>query len=429
MFSLGQRIRELRMKKGLTQIELAEGLCTPSMISQIESDRARPSYKVLFALADRLDVALDKLLVDVNLNLEYVSTYKMARAMIRAQEYASAIPLLQELLETPRAQISETDIMYELGECYVQTDQLAAASKLFAEVQEQGTLRQDHGTIAQAMKQLGRIEFLSKRYQLAIYHWQRALEEADKMEERDVELEGTLHYHLGEVLTKTGQVFEALAHFEAATALFDRVRNLTEMAHVYKGMGSAYRMADHLDKATDFSEKAAALFETLDEVLLSLRQKVETAALYLAGGRLEEAERLLTEALTRFRERGDREEEGRALVVYAKWQWAREQVDAAEETCRLARNLLPELHVDQGWINRVLGDVALHRGQEEEALRRLQMAADCFKSLGEVGAWDETMYRIALLLRDAGEVERAYRVVEEIRRFSRETLEQRGIVL
>ena len=39
MFSLGQRIRELRMKRGIAQIDLANGICTPNTYSQVESDR------------------------------------------------------------------------------------------------------------------------------------------------------------------------------------------------------------------------------------------------------------------------------------------------------------------------------------------------------------------------------------------------------
>ena len=103
--SLGQKIRELRILKGLTQSDLGAGMVTPSMISQIEADKARPSYTMLFALSERLDVPLEKLLVDVDLNLEYVSTYKMARAMVAGKEYASAIPLLKEVYHTPRTHI------------------------------------------------------------------------------------------------------------------------------------------------------------------------------------------------------------------------------------------------------------------------------------------------------------------------------------
>jgi transcriptional regulator with XRE-family HTH domain len=82
MDSLGQRIRDFRLKKGMTHIELAKGLCTPSMISLIESGRARPSYKVLYAIADRLGVPLEYLLKDVDLDLEYTSKYNLAMGMV-----------------------------------------------------------------------------------------------------------------------------------------------------------------------------------------------------------------------------------------------------------------------------------------------------------------------------------------------------------
>jgi transcriptional regulator with XRE-family HTH domain len=117
--TIGEKIRAIRIKKGLTQIELAQGICTPSMVSQIESNKARPSYAILSAIANRLEVSLDTLLSDVELNLEYVSTYKMSRAMISAKEYSSAIPLLKELLETPRGQIATSDLLYDLGECVI----------------------------------------------------------------------------------------------------------------------------------------------------------------------------------------------------------------------------------------------------------------------------------------------------------------------
>jgi transcriptional regulator with XRE-family HTH domain len=68
---IGQRIRVFRMMKGITQIELAKGLCTPSMVSQIESDKVRPSYRILFAIAERLGVPLEHLLKDVDLALEH----------------------------------------------------------------------------------------------------------------------------------------------------------------------------------------------------------------------------------------------------------------------------------------------------------------------------------------------------------------------
>ena len=51
---LGSLVRRLRKEHGLTQEQLAEGICSPVSISRIESGRQRPSKALLDALMDRL---------------------------------------------------------------------------------------------------------------------------------------------------------------------------------------------------------------------------------------------------------------------------------------------------------------------------------------------------------------------------------------
>ncbi len=55
MTSIGQRIRELRLMRGMTQTQLAKDIVTPSMISQIEAGKAQPSSALLKKIAERLD--------------------------------------------------------------------------------------------------------------------------------------------------------------------------------------------------------------------------------------------------------------------------------------------------------------------------------------------------------------------------------------
>lgn len=55
-------VKEARIKKGLTQVELAEQIgISQSAISEIESGDLRPSTSVLVRLADVLDLDLDAL--------------------------------------------------------------------------------------------------------------------------------------------------------------------------------------------------------------------------------------------------------------------------------------------------------------------------------------------------------------------------------
>ena len=60
---IGDRLRAERSAKGLSLRELAERLnVSPSLISQIETGRARPSVSTLYAIATELGVSLDDLL-------------------------------------------------------------------------------------------------------------------------------------------------------------------------------------------------------------------------------------------------------------------------------------------------------------------------------------------------------------------------------
>ena len=52
---LGQRIRQLRLSKGMSQRQLCGDVITRNMLSQIENGSARPSMDTLSYLAARLE--------------------------------------------------------------------------------------------------------------------------------------------------------------------------------------------------------------------------------------------------------------------------------------------------------------------------------------------------------------------------------------
>jgi transcriptional regulator with XRE-family HTH domain len=59
---MGERLRSERQARGLSLRDLAERLdVSPSLISQIETGRARPSVNTLYAIAAELEVSLDDL--------------------------------------------------------------------------------------------------------------------------------------------------------------------------------------------------------------------------------------------------------------------------------------------------------------------------------------------------------------------------------
>ena len=59
----GAKFREIRRERGLSQIDLSEGICTQATISLIENSNRIPKLEILNQLVDRLDVPLSAILV------------------------------------------------------------------------------------------------------------------------------------------------------------------------------------------------------------------------------------------------------------------------------------------------------------------------------------------------------------------------------
>src|SRR5271166_4054767 len=56
--TLGQRLRALRLERGLSQADLAGHLVSPSYVSLIESGRRSPEREVLEGLASKLECSV-----------------------------------------------------------------------------------------------------------------------------------------------------------------------------------------------------------------------------------------------------------------------------------------------------------------------------------------------------------------------------------
>ena len=92
--SLGQRIRLMRKKKGLTQLHLSElvGL-SPTYISYIESGYKSMSLATFIDIANALNVTADELLVDSLENTVKVSNHELAALLSDCSEYEKRILL------------------------------------------------------------------------------------------------------------------------------------------------------------------------------------------------------------------------------------------------------------------------------------------------------------------------------------------------
>lgn len=59
----GAKFREVRRERGLSQIELSDGICTQATISLIENSNRIPKLEILNQLVDRLDIPVNDILI------------------------------------------------------------------------------------------------------------------------------------------------------------------------------------------------------------------------------------------------------------------------------------------------------------------------------------------------------------------------------
>ena len=127
-------LKELRKEKGLTQKELAAGVCAQSMLSAIENDVYIPNANLLINLANKLGVNLNEISLAKNFQTgNDVNFDKIVDQMCREHQYSQLLKFLQQSDVT--AKLETTHQMqiyyYYLGVAQMQTGALKEAVSSF----------------------------------------------------------------------------------------------------------------------------------------------------------------------------------------------------------------------------------------------------------------------------------------------------------
>ncbi|WP_172844453.1 helix-turn-helix domain-containing protein [Tumebacillus algifaecis] len=421
MTSLGQRIRELRVKKGMTQIGLADGICTPSMISQIESDRTTPSYKILFGIAEKLGVPLDFLLKDVELDLADITKYKMAKGLVRAKEYGLAITQLQELLDSTDQQIPKMDVQVELAFSLLQVGRAAEAMSFLNEVQGLAILRQDGELLSKVYLHMGLDALKKSEYSISLYHTERALEELKKIELPDPALQAKVLVQLANVHEKTGQVNKAAECWNAALQVVeaeDRGKMMLKLADAY------YRQKNYL-KADEYATKATILLE--EEENTRHNQDWKRRAVLLKRDRIDW--RASVQELLAMTNHCEGAKVGELYADIATILLTNEAIDEACEYAEKARMSLPELHPCMGRVHQLLALIFFEREDDQKGQAHLDRALALFEQYGMTSELEEGTRKLCRLLNRQGKYEESARRWEQLHDYLMGDLQKRGIAL
>ncbi|GEL67938.1 tetratricopeptide repeat protein [Marinilactibacillus psychrotolerans] len=113
---LGEKIKRRRKEISMTQIDLAEGICTQAMVSRLEKQKVRPSRDLMEKLADRMDTPMSYFYGEDSLETRHSQVSqlcKMIRQHLERREYDSIAYLVETNYELIARSVGEDKLFFE----------------------------------------------------------------------------------------------------------------------------------------------------------------------------------------------------------------------------------------------------------------------------------------------------------------------------
>ncbi len=419
--TIGERLRRLRLERGLSQRELSEPGVSYAYISRIEGGARRPSVKALRMLARKLGVSADYLETGSEIRDSDERELRIADAELELR-LAGSSPDAEDRLARLRDEALDAGDLLAASRASIALGLAASAAGQYAEAIE----RLQHGLelapVSPSLRPdvfatLGHAYSASGRPDRAVELFERCLAELRELNTDDLAAEVRFTTYLSYALTDLGDLpgaqsvlDEALERAEVVTDAYSRVRLYWSLARLNDVRGRSAA-------ALDCIRRAMALLEVTDDTLHLARAHLLCADILmtqdrheLAGRHLALAEQLFgtqAEALDLTNLRRDqakhaaRAGNGEQAVAYARhalesageenphergnalWALAEglaltEEADEADTAFREATKLLEEHGHRRDVVEacRSWGKFLRRSGREEEALEVFERAAD-----------------------------------------------------
>lgn len=427
--SLGQKIRELRILKGLTQSDLGAGMVTPSMISQIEADKANPSHKLLCAIAEKLETSVDYFLTDMQTKLEQTSTYKLAKAFMESGEYDRAITLLEELLDNPAPHLQLTNISFDLANCYLHVEHHERATELFEDVLDNSIRSGEHNTAVLALNKLGVIQLRKENLLLAQFHWKKAYQILSRVEGIDVSTKAFVITNLGMVNLKLGEYADALKYYTESYQLLQGTNYLKLIGETYTGLGHANKELKNYKKAVEHTQDAIAIFKSLNLIKQSYDNKVNLAIIKGEEGKTDEALALLEESMDGFAKHGTDFDIANVHTEIARLQLKERRFEEAQTHCNQALEIMDADKRETAYIFRTLSEVKLGLEDFDAAIEFAEKAIELFQRYDMIGQLTKTYALLGEIYKSRGDFLSATESLQKMQSVIESNLRERIMIM
>jgi tetratricopeptide (TPR) repeat protein len=408
MNSVGDRLREARLARGLTQGQLAKGLATKGFISQIERNRTTPSLPKLRLMAERLGLPLGHFTDDKSPH-ELTYLRKSAELAVKAQEPERALSLVDEGLSLPTTANERAELHRIQGLAF---EALSRLNDALASLQTAAaTAPPDDPELSAAIyADIGYVQQQQEQFNAATEANLRALGWLDASKHADPALRARVLTNLGRSCYSLGQLEKADDHLQRALDAAIDAESRLRIANAHMALGISARAVGDLARAVEHCNRALDLHSRIGEHRAANRVLNNLGDVHYAAGRKREATALQQRCLERARELRDDFEIGVAAGALARYALDDSRVTDALAHAREARQASERSgdHLHLALTAALEGEAVARQGNASIADRHFAFALRLLKERNAAGKLAEVCAMYADVLRSRGEDDRAF---------------------
>ncbi|PWI56973.1 tetratricopeptide repeat protein [Sulfoacidibacillus thermotolerans] len=367
--TLGAKIRALRIERGLTQGELTRGEITAGLISQIESDRVAPSFRVIQLLAEQLGIQPHELITDVESRNLQLQILKEARDYLHVKKGEIALALLQQLASSQSRYISDAELYLEMAYAKQLIGQFDEALDLYATVEHEALLQSDAVTLADCMTRQGDLYMQLGKLPLALYSYKKALHFL-QMQPNATFLEVyNLRKNISILLYRAGNIKQALHFAESSLSDLQADEHAEQLAETYTMLSVLYAGLTQRDSALYYAKAAISQYESLNLTIEALDASLNYAMILRELGDCEAALAFLIPVLAHYYDWGIREGLAQVWLERGDCECALQQYDDASRSLERAVALLAPNTIDYAQSLLLQGKIAAATGSFAKAVK------------------------------------------------------------
>lgn len=407
---IGQRIREARLRAGLTQQQLAGERYTKAYVSALETGIARPSMVALSYLSERLGFPASHFIDEAH----PVWTRLEVDMRLAAGDWQAAADGYRSLLADVGDEATRADLLRGLAEASARLDQgkdaIAAASEAVRIYAAAG--RETDAALARYWLAYGLYqsdsEIDARSVLLAL------LDQVRSGLRVEPDFEMRLLTSLAAVESRAGQPTRALTYLEEARGLAADLDDRRRAAFLFN-LAISYREIGDFEAAIRAGTQGMALYRAAGAIFESARIENDLALAYLATGQIERAHELAGDARRQIEDTGDERWMASVVDTEAQVALARGNVDEALGLAAKARDYAQRSGNEFAGLMAMLTEArALRRaGRPVEAEARFGEAAALARSSKAPNRLREVLREWADLRAESGDHRGAYELTSE----------------